>query len=140
MRKLLCLFVLGFFSVSVSAANWLDLGKSNDNNTQTFLDLDSIKKYNQRVLLSSNNENYNSAFVQFTYINNHENRKEGWYYSKNFVIANCIDESFYTPSVIIYGFKDEVIDSYQDKNFTKLDFNVAFPETVAESIIKAICY
>lgn len=140
MKKLLSFLALGFFSTIVSATNWIDLGKSKDNNLQVFLDSDSIRTYSQRVPLSSSNDSYISAFVQTTYINKHENRKKGWYYSKSFVIVNCEEESSYSPSAITYGFKDEVINSHQDKNFMKSDFNVAFPETIGETIMSAICY
>lgn len=138
MIKLLSAIICtGFFSVSVNAANWIDIGKSIGNKTQMFIDADSIKPYK---INSYSRDEYVSAFVQHTYINNHPNRKAGKYYTKILTIADCNKRSTGSVAFIEYGFKDEVISSYQDKNFTASDLNIVFPDTMGESILEIMCY
>lgn len=124
----------GLLSVSASAAEWIDLGKSGDNNTQIFLDIDSVKPYKLR------NRDYASGFVQFTYINKHEKRKDGWYYSKVFTVADCENKSLGSVAMISYGFKNEVVYSYENKYFNASDMSLVFPETQGETILDMLCY
>lgn len=133
-KNLIAILCVGILSVSASAAEWIDLGKSDDNNTQTFIDFDSVQPYTMR------GKNYVSGFVQFTYINKHENRKNGWYYSKMFTVANCEKKSLGSVAVIVYGFKNEVIESSENKYFNESDMNIVFPETQGESIVDMMCY
>ena len=138
MIKLLTTIIcVGILSVSASAANWVDLGKSNDKKVQTFIDSDSVKPYK---INSYSRDNYVSAFVQSTYINNHELRKKGQYYSKILMVADCNKGALGSVANITYGFKDEVISSYQDKYFTESKLNMVFPETIGESILEYMCY
>jgi len=133
-KTLIAILCVGTLSVSVSAAEWIDLGKSDDNNTQTFIDFDSVEPYTMR------GKDYVSGFVQFTYINQHENRKDGWYYSKIFIVANCEKKSVGNVAAIVYGFKNEVIESGENKYFNESDMNIVFPETQGETIVDMMCY
>ena len=72
-KTLTAFLCFGIISVSASAANWVDLGKSNDKQLQTFIDSDSIKPYK---INSYSRDTYVSAFVQNTYINNHNETQE----------------------------------------------------------------
>ena len=138
MVKILITVLLGgVFSLSANAANWVDLGKSEDKKLQTFIDSDSLKPYK---INSYSRDTYVSAFVQTTYINNHELRKKGQYYSKVLTVADCNKRALGSVANITYGFKDEVISSYQDKYFTTSKFNIVFPETVGETILEYMCY
>ena len=138
MIKMLTAYLcFGIISVSANAANWVDLGKSNDKKLQTFIDYDSIKPYK---INSYSRDSYVSAFVQNTYINNHERREKGEYYSKVLTVADCNKRALGSVASITYGFKDEVISSYQDKYFTTSKFNIVFPETVGETILESMCY
>ena len=136
-KVLTSIFLGGILSVSANAANWVDLGKSDDKNIQTFIDSDSIKPYK---INSYSRDTYVSAFVQNTYINNHELRKKGQYYSKVLMVADCNKRALGNVATITYGFKDEVISSYQDKYLTESKLNIVFPETVGESILEYMCY
>lgn len=136
-KVLTAIFLGGIISVSASASNWVDLGKSTDNQLQTFLDSDSIKPYK---INSYSGGNYVSAFVQYTYINNNERRKKGQYYSKVLMVADCNKRAMGSAAYIDYGFKDEVVGSYQDKLFSASSLNIVFPETVAEGILEYMCY
>lgn len=138
MVKILITVLLGgVFSLSANAANWVDLGKSEDKKLQTFIDSDSLKPYK---INSYSRDTYVSAFVQNTYINNHELRKKGQYYSKVLTVADCNKRALGGVANITYGFKDEVISSYQDKYFTESKLNIVFPETVGETILEYMCY
>jgi len=138
MVKILITVLLGgVFSLSANAANWVDLGKSEDKKLQTFIDSDSLKPYK---INSYSRDTYVSAFVQTTYINNHELRKKGQYYSKVLTVADCNKRALGNVASITYGFKDEVISSYQDKYFTESKLNIVFPETVGETILEYMCY
>lgn len=136
-RILSAIICTGFFSVSVNAANWIDLGKSIDKNLQIFIDVDSIKPYK---INSYSRDEYVSAFVQHTYINNHPYRKTGKYYSKILTVADCNNRSTGNVALIEYGFKDEVLNSYQDKRFTTSNMNIIFPDTMGESVLEMMCY
>lgn len=136
-KTLTAFLCFGIISVSASAVNWVDLGKSNDKQFQTFIDSDSIKPYK---INSYSRDTYVSAFVQSTYINNHELRKKGQYYSKVLTVADCNKRALGSVANIMYGFKDEVISSYQDKYFTDSKLNIVFPETVGETILEYMCY
>lgn len=137
MKALTTILCFGVFSLSASAANWVDLGKSTDKQLQTFLDSDSIKPYK---INSYSRDDYVSAFVQYTYINNNELRKKGQYYSKVLMVADCNKRALGSAASINYGFKDEVVGSYQDKLFSASSLNIVFPETVAEGILDYMCY
>ena len=136
-KILISVLLGGVFSVSASAANWVDLGKSEDKKLQIFIDNDSIKPYKMN---SYSQDSYVSAFVQNTYINNHEFRKKGLYYTKVLKVADCNKGSLGEVASINYGFKDEIIDSYQDKCFAPSKLNIVFPETMGEAILEYMCY
>ncbi len=136
-KLLTTLMCVGILSVSASAANWVDLGKSKDKELQLFIDIDSIKPYK---INSYSRDNYVSAFVQNTYINNHQFRKKGLYYAKVLKVADCNTGSLGEVAGINYGFKNEIIDSYQDKYFTASKLNIVFPETMGEAILEYMCY
>lgn len=136
-KTLVTILCFGVFSLSASASNWVDLGKSADKQLQTFLDYDSIKPYK---INSYSSDDYVSAFVQYTYINNHELRKKGLYYSKTLMVADCNKRSLGSVASIDYGFKDQVINSTQNKYFNASSLNIVFPETVAEGILEYMCY
>ena len=135
MIKMLTAYLcFGIISVSANAAEWIDLGKSDNNNTQIFIDFDSVQPYTMR------GKNYVSGFVQYTYINKHENRKNGWYYSKVLTVANCEKKSLGSVAGVVYGFKNEVIESSENKYFNESDMNIVFPETQGELIVDMMCY
>lgn len=138
MNKLL-LTALLLLSFSANAAEWIDLGKSKDKQNLYFMDFDSVQKRNIHVIGGSNN--YVSAVIQDTYINNNPTRKKGVYYSKEQWFVSCKDKSFLLNSYIDYGFKDEVIQSNRLYNSTlrESDFSYAFPDTVGEVAVDAIC-
>lgn len=131
-----CVFAL---SMSANAANWIDLGKSGNNNVQTFIDISSIRPYTMRGSLYGSG-NYKSAFIQYTYINNNERRKKGEYYTKVLTVADCNQRSVGTVAMITYGFKDQVLDSFENKYFSSSSMNTMFPETVGETILEYMCY
>ena len=131
-KSVITILCLGVLSVSASAANWVDLGKSQDKKLQVFIDTHSVKPYK---INSYSLDSYVSAFVQNTYINNHEFRKKGLYYTKVLKVADCNKGSLGDVANINYGFKDEIIDSYQDKYFTASKLNIVFPETMGEAIL-----
>lgn len=135
-RILITILCTSLFTLSANAVNWFDLGQSSDKQVQTFIDNDSIKPYK---INTYTNDNHVSAFVQSTYINNNKLRKTGLYYTKYFMVADCNKRSLGSTAYISYGFKDEVIDSYQDKYFTASKMNIVFPETVGESILEYMC-
>ena len=140
MKKLLAMMLAGAISVSAAAAEWVDLGKSADKKIQLYIDIDSVRAYSKRIpLQSSSSNNFVSGFIQFTYINNHEYRKKGWYYSKDFYIVDCSSGSYLNPGSVVYGFKDQVLDSFTQSYFTVNDFKMAYPETLGEVIVDSIC-
>ena len=113
-KKLAAIACVLALSMSANAANWVDLGKSTDKQLQTFIDLDSIRSYTMRSSIYGNGS-YKSAFVQFTYINNNERRKKGEYYSKTLMVEDCNQRSLGSVANITYGFKDQVLDSFENK-------------------------
>lgn len=124
------------------ASNWIDLGKSNDNNFQSFLDLDSVMPVHVTVAGDKYGTEYISAVVQGTYINKHPNRKKGEYYNKAQLYINCSQNAFFLNSIITYGFKDEVLDSWRSSKsiLSTSDFQYAFPDTIAETNLDMACY
>lgn len=141
------LAVLLVLPLTANAVKWIDLGKSKDKQLQTFLDYDSIKRQELTVYgsssfrSSSEKPKYISAVLQLTYINNNPFRKKGMYYSKEQWFVSCEDETYFTKARIAYGFKDEVIDSWQSNKraLSESDFSYAFPETVGGNAIKQAC-
>lgn len=133
--------------VASNAVSWIDLGKSNDKQMQTFLDYDSVKVQDIRVMKSSgftsyaDQPEYISAIIQQTYINSNPLRKKGVYYSKEQWFMSCDNQNYFVNAVISYGFKDEVINSWQSqkRGLSESDFSYAFPETVGGNIIEQAC-
>lgn len=136
-KKIIAILCVGALSMPASAVNWVDLGKSTDRNLQMFIDIDSIRPYKMN---SYSRDEYVSAFVQHTFINNHELRKKGQYYTKYLMVADCNKKSLGNAAGISYGFKDEVVDSYQDKYFTAAKLDIVFPETMGEPVLEYMCY
>lgn len=140
MKKLLAMILAVAVSVSAGAVDWVDLGKSADKNTQLYIDIDSVRGYQKRIPLQSNlSDDFVSGFVQFTYINNNEYRKKGWHYSKDFYIVDCNNRTYLNAGSIVYGFKNQVVDSFTRSHFTVNDFKIAYPETSGEVIVDSIC-
>ena len=135
MKKFLAVLVAGL-CINANASNWMEIAVSSDNNTKIYLDIDSVKPYTKYV---SSDGDYVSGFAQHTYINNHELREDGFYYTKFFYIVDCKNSTFYTPSSITYGFKDEVVDSYDRGYVLSNSFKMAFPDTLGESIVTNMC-
>lgn len=133
--------------LAANAVEWIDLGKTKGDNFQNFLDYDSVKRQDIRVMKSSgftsydNQPEYISAVFQVTYINNNPLRKKGMYYSKQQWFISCEKQTFYLNAWIDYGFKDEVIDSWQSKKSLLLesDFDYAFPDTAGGDAIEQAC-
>ena len=121
------------------AADWLDLGKSSDKRLQLFIDLDSVKRSNVRVI--GDHTDYIQAVVQITYINNHPRRKQGIYYTNHQDIISCTNETIFNKAYIAYGFKDEVIDSWNSPKsvLSSSDFKYQFPETTGSAAVVAVC-
>lgn len=146
MNKVLLAVLLALPVVS-SAVEWIDLGKSDDKQMQTFLDYDSVKRQDIRVYGGSSfsstkdKPKYISAIFQYTYINNNPVRKKGLYYSKQQWFISCDDQTYYVNARVDYGFKDEVINSQQFKKtmLSESDFSYAFPETVGGYNIENAC-
>lgn len=147
MNKVL-LATLLILPLAASAVEWIDLGKSKDKQLQTFLDYDSVKRQEltvygggSRFRSSTEKPEYISATFQLTYINNHPLRKKGMYYSKEQWFISCEDKTYFSKARVDYGFKDEVVDSWQSRKNTlsKADFSYAFPETVGGSAIDQAC-
>lgn len=124
------------------ASNWIDLGKTNDSTYQSFLDLDSIMPAHVTVSGGKYGSEYISAVVQGTYINKHPNRKKGEYYTKAQLYINCSQNTFFLNSLITYGFKDEVLDSWRSNKsiLSVSDFQYAFPDTIADINVDMACY
>lgn len=86
MKKLLTALLL--LPIASDAVDWVDLGKSSDKQVQTFLDYDSVKRQDMRVMGRSSfrslqdQPKYLSAIFQSTYINNNPVRK------KDFITRN----------------------------------------------------
>ncbi len=146
MNKMLISLLL--LPIASNAVNWIDLGKTNDKQLQVFLDYDSVKRQDIRVLGSSSswrstNEplKYISAVFQATYINSNPLRKKGFYYSKQQWFISCEDQTYFINARIDYGFKDEVLDSWQSPKrvLSESDFSYAFPETIGGSNIENAC-
>ncbi len=145
MNKIL-IFLL-FLPVASSAVNWIDLGKTNDKQFQNFLDYDSVKRQDVKVFGNSsswqftNKLKYISAVFQATYINDNPLRKKGFYYSKQQWFISCEDQTFFMNAKIDYGFKNEVVNSWQSKKkgLSESDFSYAFPETAGGDAIEQAC-
>lgn len=141
---LTALFIL---PLAANAVDWVDLGKSSDNNFQNFLDYDSVKRQDIQVMKTGgftpyeNQPKYISAIFQTTYINDNPLRKTGMYYSKQQWFISCEKQTFYINAWIDYGFKNEVVNSGQPKkNFLlESDFNYAFPDTAGGDAIEQAC-
>lgn len=146
MNKVL-LAVLFTLPLAANAVDWVDLGKSANKQIQTFLDYDSVKRQSIRVYGGSSfstakdKPKYISAIFQSTYINNHPLRKKGMYYSKEQWFISCENQTYFINARIDYGFKDEVVDSWQSNKSTlsESDFSYAFPETVGGDAIEQAC-
>ena len=146
MKKLL-LAALFSLPLAANAVEWIDLGKSTDKQIQTFLDYDSVKRQNIRVYGGSSfstakdKPKYISAIFQSTYINNNPLRKKGMYYSKNQWFISCENQTYFINARIDYGFKDEVLNSWQSNKraLSESDFSFAFPETVGGYAIEQAC-
>lgn len=146
MNKIL-LAALFALPLAANAVEWIDLGKSKDKQLQTFLDYDSVKRQELTVYggssfkSSKEKPKYISAILQLTYINNNPLRKKGMYYSKEKWFVSCEDETYFTKARIDYGFKDEVVDSWQSNKraLAESDFSYAFPETVGGNAITQAC-
>ena len=144
-KLLLTAFLL--LPMASNAVEWIDLGKSDDKEVQMFIDFDSIKRQNIRVIKDGgfnsyeNQSEYISAIFQPTYINNNPIRKQGIYYTKEQWFISCENESYFINADIDYGFKDEVIGSWQSKKsfLSETDFIYAFPETVGNYSIEQAC-
>lgn len=130
------------------AVDWIDIGKSNDKTLQTFLDYDSVKNTDLRVIGDSssysrnpNAPSYINAVFQQTYINSHPSRKKGYYYSKEQWIISCKNETYFIKAYVDYGFKDEVLNSWSSPkvHLSNSDFKYAFPETVASNNLSYAC-
>lgn len=145
MKKLLIAFLI--LPTISNAVNWIDLGKSENKQGQSFLDYDSVKRQDIRVIGSRNfnslqdKPKYISAIFQSTYINNNPLRKKGLYYSKQQWFISCEDQNYFINARIDYGFKDEVISSWQSpkRGLLESDFSYAFPETVGGYNIEQAC-
>lgn len=142
------LVILLFLPALSNAVDWIDLGKSNDKQLQVYMDSDSIKYSNVRVIGNSSRwqsttstPEYISAVFQFTYINNNPMRKKGMYYTKQQWIISCENETYFAKSEVDYGFKDELISSSRSPKsiLSSGDFEYAFPETVASNNTSAAC-
>lgn len=141
------LMALLILPLAANAVDWVDLGKSTDKQIQTFLDYDSVKRQNIRVYGDSSfstakdKPKYISAIFQSTYINNNPLRKKGMYYSKNQWFISCENQTYFINARIDYGFKDEVLNSWQSNKraLSESDFSYAFPETVGGYNIEQAC-
>lgn len=146
MKKVILIGLL-LIPVASIAVDWVNLGKSENKQVQTFLDYDSVKVRDIRVMKSSgwtsytDQPEYISAIIQYTYINSNPLRKKGLYYSKQQWFMSCDDQTYFVNAVINYGFKDEVVDSWQSNklNLSESDFSYAFPETVGGDAIEQSC-
>lgn len=130
MKKLAVLLLSGLMATSSMATNWMSVGKGVNGKTEIYLDTDSVQKYKQ---------SYISAFFQYTYLKGHEVRNKGWYYSKDYIIINCANQSMTNMSGIVYGFKDEVVDGYNSRYFLSSDMEITFPETLGRAMVDHAC-
>lgn len=141
MNKYLLLGVL-LLPITSIASNWVDLGKTSDDQYQSFLDIDSVMDMHVTVIGDQPSSKYISAVLQGTYINGNPRRKKGEYYSKAQLYINCKQKNYFINSFITYGFKDEVVDSWRSNKsiLVASDFQYAFPDTMAETNIDISCY
>lgn len=137
MKKLLAMMLAGAASVSAGAAHWVDLGKSAEEDIQTFIDIESARKYYDEPFFSS--ESYSSAFIRYDYLKGHRLKPLGGSYSYNFYIVDCDKISLFSPSTVIYGTKNEVLMNSNEKHFTSRSLTKAYPDTVGERIVRNIC-
>lgn len=146
MKKLLIALLI--LPITSNAVDWVDLGKPSDKEVQNFLDYDSVKRQDIRVYEGGSNfrstkekPKYISAIIQSTYINKNPLRKKGLYYSKQQWFISCEDQNYFINARIDYGFKDEVISSWQSpkRGLLESDFSYAFPETVGGYNIEQAC-
>lgn len=134
--------------LAANAVDWIDLGKSGDKQLQSFLDYDSVKRQDITVYgggssfrSAKDKPKYISAVFQATYINSNPLRKNGNYYSKAQWFISCEDQTYFINARIDYGFKDEVINSWQSDKRALLesDFSYAFPETMGGNNVEQAC-
>lgn len=134
--------------LAANAVDWVDLGKTADKEVQIFLDYDSVKRQNITVYGGASSfrgakekPKYISAIFQSTYINRNPLRKKGFYYSKEQWFISCEDQNYFVKARIVYGFKDEVMESWKSPKGTlsESDFSYAFPETLAGNNVETAC-
>ena len=135
-------------STAAGAVDWVDLGKTSDKEVQIFLDYDSVKRQNITVYGGASSfrsakekPKYISAIFQSTFINKNPLRKKGFYYSKEQWFISCEDQNYFVKARIVYGFKDEVMESWKSPKGTlsESDFSYAFPETMAGNNVETAC-
>lgn len=133
--------------LAANAVEWMDLGKSENKEIQNFLDYDSVKRQELNVYgggsfrAKEKKSKYISAVFQSTYINKNPLRKKGFYYSKQQWFISCEDQTYFVNAHIIYGFKDEVMESWKSPKgmLSESDFSYAFPETMGGNNIEQAC-
>lgn len=126
-------------SINAGAVDWVALAESTDTNVQVYLDIDSIKPYEKEIMLDNSDSSYMSGFAHFSYLDDHEYRKKGWYYMQYYFIVNCDDNTYYTPVFNAYDAQNRVVGSHRNKYFTANDFNIAFPNSLGNFVIHDMC-
>ncbi|PNK59507.1 surface-adhesin E family protein [Psychrobacter sp. FDAARGOS_221] len=135
MKKLLSMLVVSAISISANANNWVNLGITIDDTTQFEIDTDSVKQYRTN---QDPNGVYFSAFVKHIYLKgNYLNA--GYKFSQQFYVVDCQQNRYTQTAYIAYGLNNEVKKSHQSEYITPENIHIAFPGTMVEQIVLAVC-
>ena len=146
MKRLLAMVLVGVFSASASAADWVDLGVSKDGELRILVDFSSIspsdiRVYDQASSFSSftAKPRYYSYFVKFEYI---DPEPQDTKYILSHWHADCKGKASYIDQSIEYDSNYNTLNSYKSDDggiVGKKAFNYAFPNTIAGRVLEETC-
>lgn len=138
MKKIL-LIALAVAVSETWAENWYETGKNIDGTLQYFVDLDTVKKSNERIMLAPS-EDFITAVVQATYLKGNKERKKGLYYLKSQYYISCKNNTYFLNSSVSFDTKHNPVDTWQNRNtILYKDFDYAFPDSMIDGAIKVAC-
>lgn len=141
MKKTLAFFMLLLVVNQTVATNWIDV--TGNNNSIYYVDPASITEITLKDYSGFNpNNTFISVFVKKTYLKNNELRtKKGIYSSREHWFISCSNKRFILNGYVNYNSKDYVLNSWQSSKtvYQANDWNVTYPETLAEGVIIAVC-
>lgn len=138
MKKIL-LMAWAIMAGETWAENWHEVGKNTDGTLQYFVDLDTVKKSNERIMLAPSGD-FITAVVQATYLKGSKERKKGLYYSKSQYYISCENNTYFLNSGVSFDTKHNPMDTWQNRNtILYKDFDYAFPDSMIDGAIKVAC-